>query len=75
MVLKGAKKGDSELKIIEIPKSFQYCWRPEEEFIGAIRGTENVKYTTFEDGVKYMEFTEAVHISSSKRKPISLPFK
>ena len=75
MVLKGAKKGDSELKIIEIPKSFQYCWRPEEEFIGAIRGTENVKYTTFEDGVKYMEFTEAVHLSSSKRKPISLPFK
>ena len=75
MVLKGAKKGDSELKIIEIPKSLQYCWRPEEEFIGAIRGTEKVKYTTFEDGVKYMEFTEAVHLSASKRKPISLPFK
>jgi predicted dehydrogenase len=32
----------------------------EEEFIGAIRGTEPVKLTTFADGVKYMEFTEAV---------------
>jgi len=74
MLIKGAKKGDPELKIIEIPKSLQYYWRPEEEFIGAIRGTEKVKYTTFEDGVKYMEFTEAVHLSASKRKPISLPF-
>ena len=35
-------------------------WRVEEEFIQAIRGIAPVQYTTFEDGVKYMAFTEAV---------------
>ena len=35
-------------------------WRVEEEFINAIRGKEPITYTTFEDGVKYMAFTEAV---------------
>lgn len=35
-------------------------WRVEEEFINAIRGVEPVTHTTFADGVKYMEFTEAV---------------
>jgi len=35
-------------------------WRVEEEFIRAIRGQEPVTHTTFADGVRYMEFTEAV---------------
>jgi predicted dehydrogenase len=34
--------------------------RGEEEFVNAIRGREKVTRTTFEDGVRYMEFTEAV---------------
>jgi predicted dehydrogenase len=32
----------------------------EAEFINAIRGLEPVTHTTFAEGVKYMEFTEAV---------------
>ncbi len=56
--------GHGELKEIDIPQADRGGWRVEAEFIGAIRGEEQVKYTTFEDAVKYMEFTEAVARSS-----------
>ena len=45
----------------------------EDEFIGAIRGEEQIKLTSFEDGVKYMEFTEAVTRSAQSREAVSLP--
>ncbi len=45
----------------------------EEEFINAIRGKEIITHTTFEDGVKYMEFTEAVTLSMMAGEAISLP--
>jgi len=45
----------------------------EEEFIKAIRGEEEVKLTTFADGVKYMEFTEAVALSAASGKAVHLP--
>lgn len=38
-------------------------WRVEEEFINAIRGTEKIRLTTFETGVEYMKFTDAVNQS------------
>lgn len=38
-------------------------WRVEEEFIGAIRGEEPIRLTTFETGVRYMRFTDAIHAS------------
>ncbi len=38
-------------------------WRVEEEFIAAIRGEEPIRLTTFETGVKYMRFTDAIHAS------------
>lgn len=34
-------------------------WRMEEKFVNAVRGTEKVTPTTFEDGVRQIEFTEA----------------
>ncbi|MDK2857160.1 MAG: hypothetical protein PWQ29_334 [Verrucomicrobiota bacterium] len=45
---------------VEIPPEEEGGWHVEEEFIAAIRGTAAVTRTSFEDGVKYMEFTEAV---------------
>lgn len=45
----------------------------EEEFVNAIRGQEVITRTAFEDGVKYMEFTEAVNRSIAERCTISLP--
>lgn len=56
----GGRRGEKELQEIPIPATEEGRWRVEEEFIGAIRGTEPVRLTTFADGVKYMEFTEAV---------------
>jgi predicted dehydrogenase len=47
----------------------------EREFIGAIRGEEPVRRTTFEDGVRYMEFTEAVARSLSEQTTVSLPLE
>ena len=47
----------------------------EDEFISAIRGNEKIKFTTFEDGVKYMDFTEAVAISSKTGQAVDLPLK
>ncbi|MCI0422849.1 MAG: gfo/Idh/MocA family oxidoreductase, partial [Acidobacteria bacterium] len=50
---------------ISIPEELAIGWRVEEEFINAIRAQEKVKLTTFEDGLKYMQFTEAVSRSAS----------
>jgi predicted dehydrogenase len=61
------------LKELPIPAELKGGWRVEAEFIGAIRGEETVKFTDFETGVKYMEFTEAVGISAERALPISLP--
>ena len=71
--LMGGQKGDLGLEEIEIASEKRGGWRVEEEFIGAIRGEEQIKLTSFEDGVKYMEFTEAVTRSAQLRKAVSLP--
>jgi hypothetical protein len=45
-------EGPVQVPIIESPG-----WRVEEEFIGAIRGTEKIRRTDFYTGMQYMEFT------------------
>lgn len=72
-VLTGARRDDNDFQEIPIPAEEAGGWRVEEEFIGAIRGSEVVKHTTLEDGVKYMEFTEAVTRSMQQNKTIALP--
>ncbi len=59
----GGKRGSQELQEVQVPPELAGGWRVEEEFINAIRGREAVKFTTFADGVKYMQFTEAVACS------------
>jgi predicted dehydrogenase len=73
LVLTGGKRGDKEMAPIEIPADKKYSWRVEEEFIGAIRGTEQVRRTSFVDAVNYMDFTEAVHISNREGRRVYLP--
>jgi len=73
MTLHGGRRGDDSLKEIDIPPEKQGGWRVEEEFINAIRGREEVTHTSFVDGVKYMEFTEAVIRSAQQGKKIHLP--
>ncbi|MDO8302821.1 MAG: hypothetical protein Q7T18_06245, partial [Sedimentisphaerales bacterium] len=71
--LYGAKRGDKELKEIKIPAKEQGSWQVEKEFVEAICGKGTIRLTTFEDGVKYMEFTEAVAKSMAKGKAVPLP--
>jgi predicted dehydrogenase len=47
-------------------------WRVEEEFVGAIRGTEPVRRTTVADGLRYMAFTQAVRRSVDEHRQVSL---
>jgi hypothetical protein len=47
----------------------------EEQFINAIKGIEPVTHTSFFDGVKYMEFTDAVTISAQTGQKIQLPLR
>ena len=70
--LSGGKRGDSALSEIPIHPELAGGWRVEEEFINAIRGKEKVKLTTFEDGVKYMQFTEAVSRSACSSSTVSV---
>lgn len=71
--LYGGKRGDTDLTPIEIPSEDAGGWRVEEEFVNAIRGVEPISHTTFTDGVKYTEFTEAVHRSMARGESVSLP--
>ncbi len=63
-------RGEQALTEVDIPEKSRGQWRVEEEFINAIRGIETVKLTTFQEGVRYMEFTEAVSLSSASGKTI-----
>jgi hypothetical protein len=72
-VLSGAKRGGDGFSEIAIPETERGGWRVEEEFTGAIRGSEPITHTSFDDGVKYMDFTEAVTLSMAEQRAIPLP--
>jgi predicted dehydrogenase len=63
--LSGGRRGDKALAEIAIPAEQRIGWRVEEEFVNAIRGREKITHTSFEDGVRYMEFTDAVARSAA----------
>jgi predicted dehydrogenase len=69
----GGRRGDKALAEIAIPAAQRVGWRVEEEFINAIRGREKVTHTTFEDGVRYMEFTDAVVKSAATGQAVEIP--
>lgn len=71
------RRGDTELKPVSFPPPepgpAPAGWRVEKEFITAIRSGTPVQRTTFADGVRYMEFTEAVHTSAQEKRMVELP--
>jgi predicted dehydrogenase len=73
--LYGGRRGATALEEIVIPPDKRIGWRVEEEFVNAVRGLEKVTRTTFEDGILYMEFTEAVARSAASGQAVSLPLK
>lgn len=71
--LYGGQQEDSVLEEIAVAPEEVGAWRVEEEFVSAIRGQEVITHTNFEDGVKYMEFTEAVNLSMETGTAVTLP--
>jgi predicted dehydrogenase len=67
------RRGDRELAPYPNPPEGQARHRVEEEFINAIRGIEPVTQNTFEIGVRYMEWTEAIYLSAESGRAVSLP--
>jgi predicted dehydrogenase len=68
----GGRPPDGQLREIAIPPELESRWRVEEEFVNAIRGKELVALTNFEDGLKYMQFTEAVSRSAASGSAIDV---
>ena len=52
----GGRRDSQALQEIDIAPEKAGSWRVEEEFIGAIRGEEEILLTDFATAVKYMEF-------------------
>ena len=69
----GGVKGETELQEIPIPAELEGGWRVEEEFVSAIRGREPITHTSFDTGLKYMEFTEAVALSMADGRAVAIP--
>jgi predicted dehydrogenase len=67
------KRGDKALAEYPNPPESQAHHRVEEEFVNAIRGVEQVKMNTFEIGVRYMEWTEAIYRSAATQAAVQLP--
>ncbi len=63
----------TNMEEITIPESERGRWSVEDDFVRSIRCREPVRLTTFEDGVAYMEFTEAVGRSMADGHAIALP--
>lgn len=72
--IRAARRGEA-MQLLPIPDHLRGEWEVEAEFVGAIRGERPVRRTTFEAGLQYMQFTEAVARSSRHLTPIDLPLK
>ncbi|MEZ5853345.1 MAG: Gfo/Idh/MocA family oxidoreductase [Hyphomicrobiaceae bacterium] len=73
MTLSAAKRGQPDMKVVDIDPAKRGGWRVEEEFINAIRGKEPVTHTDFATGVRYMEWTTAVSRSLHEAQAVMLP--
>ncbi len=70
--IQGSKAHDDDLKPIPIPEDEIAGWTTEIDFINAINGGPQGD-TSFYEGVRYMEFTEAVARSAQSGQTMRLP--
>jgi len=68
----GARRGEKKLHPIEIPAELETKWTVEKEFIDAVVQGGNPE-PSFETGVQYMEFVEAVNLSARGGHAVELP--
>lgn len=68
----GARRGQKELQLLEVPPEYVREWRVEDDFVEAVLQGGNPE-PSFETGVAYMEFVEAIHRSARGGHAIELP--
>ena len=71
--LYGARGGETEFTEIEVSRKYDIVHDIAAEFVAAIREKREVEQVTFAQGVRYMEFTEAVGISARTGRRVHLP--
>ena len=71
-VVLGARRGDKELRPLVIPPELETPWTVEKDFIDAVVQGGHPE-PSFETGVQYMEFTEAVNLSARGGHAVELP--
>ena len=71
--VRASEKGD--LAKIPIPPEKERRWTVEADFVESIRTGKGVRFTDFDSGVSYMEFTEAVARSASTGRAVDLPLE
>lgn len=65
--------GDADFAELEVAAGKAWGWTVEADFVDSIRDGKAVTHTNFEDGVKYMAFTDAVQTSLREERKIDLP--
>jgi len=68
----GARRGDKKLTHLEIPSELEKSWTVEKDFIDAVVHGGHPE-PSFETGVEYMEFVEAVNLSARGGHAVELP--
>jgi len=68
----GARRGDKELRSLSIPPELETAWTVEKDFIDAVTVGGHPE-PSFETGVQYLEFTEAVNQSARGGHAVELP--
>jgi predicted dehydrogenase len=68
----GARRGDKKLAPLAIPPELETAWTVEKDFIDAVVQGGHPE-PSFETGVQYLEFTEAVNLSARGGHAVELP--
>jgi len=68
----GARRGEKELHKLAIPPELETAWTVEKDFIDAVVHGGHPE-PSFETGVQYLEFTEAVNLSARGGHAVELP--
>ena len=68
----GARRGEKELRALAIPPELETSWTVEKDFIDAVIHGGHPE-PSFETGVQYLEFTEAVQLSARGGHAVELP--
>ena len=67
-----ASAGAAAFAEVAIPDDERWTWRVEADFVAAIRDGEPVRLTDFATGVRYMQFTDAVHEADATGRRVAL---